>query len=584
MAFDGATIHHVCSELRCAVGAHVEKVHMPAREDVVLSLKWKGGSGKLLMTANAGAPRLHFTTAPVENPQSPPMFCMLLRKHLLSARLTAVRQTGLERIVYLDFDATNEIGDPVSFTMAVEVMGRHSNLILIGSDGRIVDAVKRVDAEMSSVRQVLPGMQYTLPPAQQTVSLTDSDTAAALQALREQPGDPLLSKAMLSTLQGCSPMLAREGSYLAGQGEDKRLSELTEPEWTRLADWLTRMGQLIRECSGIPTMLLDEGGKPADFTFTEIRQYGSLRTLRSYPSFSQLLDAFYSERSRLDRMKQRSHDLLITLTNARDRVARRVAAQQQELEESRQRDALKLKAELITANAYSIPKGVTTVRLQNYYDPDLTELEIALDGRLSAIDNAQRYYAEYRKAVTAEEKLTALIAAGQEQVLYLDSVLDAVTRSQGESELAEIRRELAESGYVKRRSLDKGKPVKVPPMRFISDDGFEMIAGRNNLQNDRLTLKESRKTDIWFHTQNIPGSHVIVLTEGREVPDRTLTQAAMLAAYHSRARESSQVPVDYTQVRYVKKPQGAAPGRVIYTDYQTAYVTPDPELAVRLMK
>ena len=574
MAFDGATIRHVCAELRAAVGAHVEKIYMPAREDVILALKWKGGSGRLLMTANAGSPRLHFTSAAAENPQTPPMFCMLLRKHLGAARLTDVRQDGLERIVYLDFDAVSEIGDPVRFTLAVEVMGRRSNIILVNGEGRIVDAVKRVDAEMSSVRQVLPGMAYTLPPSQQTACVLGCTPEEALEAVLRE-GDTLsLQKAILASLQGFSPLLAREGAFAAGADGLDHAFDMDEAARGRLLDWLGGVAGLIRDCGGRPVMLLDEDGKPADFTFLPIRQYGALRTLREYPSFSALLDAFYGERTRLDRMKQRSHDLLVLLQNARDRAARKVAVQKQELETSRRREELRLRAELLTANAHGIPRGSTSVKLVNYYDPELSEIEIPLDGRLSAIENAQKLYAEYRKAATAEQMLTGLIEKGEEQVLYLESVLDAVTRSQGESELAEIRRELAETGYVKRRSLGRSKPVRVPPMRYLSDDGFVILAGRNNLQNDRLTLREADRGDIWFHAQKIPGSHVIVCTEGREVPDRTLTQAAELAAWHSQARESLNVPVDYTRIRCVKKPQGAAPGRVIYTDYKTAYVNP----------
>lgn len=571
MAFDGVTIRHVCAELRAAAGAHVEKIYMPAREDVILALKWKGGSGKLLLTANAGSPRLHFTESQAENPQSPPMFCMLLRKHLGNARLVAVRQDGLERIVNLDFDAVNEIGDEVRLTLAVEVMGRHSNLILVNGEGKILDAVKRVDAEMSSVRQVLPGMAYTLPPAAQTACVLDCEPEDALDAVLRAEGDPSPQKAIL-TLQGFSPLLAREGAYVAGLENTPRVSEMNEAAKARLLDWLRSITPLVRDCAGTPTLLLDEDGKPADFTFLPIRQYGALRTEKVYPRFSALLDAFYAERTRLDRMKQRSHDLLILLQNARDRAARKVAVQKQELETSRQREELRLRAELLTANAHGIPRGSTTARVVNYYDPDMAEVEIPLDARLSAIENAQKLYAEYRKAATAEQMLVGLIAKGEEQVLYLESVLDEVTRSQGESELSEIRRELAETGYVKRRSLGRSKPVKLPPLRYRSDDGFLILVGRNNMQNDRLTLREANRNDVWFHVQKMHGAHVIVCAEGQDVPDRTLTQAAELAAWHSEARSALNVPVDYTRIRYVKKPQGAAPGRVIYTDYRTAYV------------
>ena len=582
MAFDGAYLFCIARELRGALGAHVEKIHQPAREELLLALRWRGGAGKLLLSASAASPRIQFTAQSPENPKAPPMFCMLLRKHLGSGKLVGVRQEGLERILYLDFEATNEMGDLVTLTLAVEIMGRHSNIILCDGTGKILDAIKRVDAQMSSVRQVLPGMAYTLPPAQQTCCLLDADPAEAAALVRRFPKDAELSKCILGSMQGLSPIVCREAAYFAVRGRETNRAQVTPEEWERLRFWFARARRLLEEDRARPVLVLDEDGRPADFAFLPIEQYGHARFTREYDGFSALLDDFYSERSRMERMKQRSHDLLTLLTNTSERIARRTAAQREELAASQQRDTLRLWAELLTANSYALEKGRDVARLQNYYDPELAEVEIPLDPLLTPTQNAQRYFSEYRKAATAEQKLTERIAAGEEQLAYLDTVFDAVTRSQGEAELSEIRAELAGQGYIKRSSLGRQKPARLPPLRFRSDDGLSILVGRNNTQNDRLTLKEARKQDLWLHAQRIPGSHVIVETNGEPAPARTVEQAAVLAALHSKARDSALVPVDYAEVRFVKKPTGAAPGKVIYTDYHTAYVRPDETLAQRL--
>lgn len=583
MALDGATLALIKREIEgVALGARIDKIYKPSKDEVIIALRHKTGSAKLLLSACAANARIHFTTVSVENPLSPPMFCVLLRKYLGNGKLIAVRQQGLDRVLFLDFEAANELGDTVTVTLCIEIMGRHSNIILIGSNGRILDAIKRVDIETSSVRQVLPGMEYTLPPAGNRYSLIEHTPQQIIEGIKYAKNAEL-SKVLVSVLEGVSPLLAREMAHYASAGIETQSHDLTAMQIERLESFLARVGDILRGGQPTPTTVLDEEGKPKDFSFIDIDQYsGFLKTVR-YGSFSELLDAFYSERGRIERMKQRSHDLLKLLGNARERTARKLALQQEELHTCAKREELRIKGELISANIYRLQKSDHLAKLENYYEPSQPVWEIALDPALTPQQNAQRYFQEYRKASNAEKKLTELIQSGEEELRYLESVLDELSRTSGESELAEIREELAQQGYLKRRTGGKAQRQKpAGPHRYRSTDGFLILVGRNNLSNDRLTLKESKKTDIWFHTHNIHGSHTVLVTEGRSPSNQALEEAAMLAAYHSKARESAQVPVDYTEIRNIKKPQGAKPGFVIYDPYKTAFVSPSAQRAAQL--
>ena len=547
-----------------------------------MTLRFKGGNEKLLISVGADSPRVHFTRVALENPKTPPMFCMLLRKHLGSGKLIAVRQFEMDRILYLDFETINELGDMVVVTLAVEIMGRHSNLIIVGQDGRIIDALKRVDPEMSGVRPVLPGMKYVLPPVQNKISLLAGDNSSVLLAVEAYPKNDYLSKTLVGVLQGVSPILAREMVHYACRGNDIPKNELNDEQKDRLCFYLDMVRRAMREKPEV-TMVLTPEGVPKDYSFVKIHQYGASMLTKPYDTASELLDQFYAQRDQLFRMKQRSNDLLKLLVNASERIERKLALQAQELEQCGQREQLKIYGDLLNANLYRMEKGQSSVTLQNYYDENGGEVTIPLDPSLAPSKNAQKYYTEYRKAATAEKMLTELIAQAKEELVYIESVFDAVTRTAGESELLEIRDELAESGYLKHYKNRNRQLKPKPPIRYRSDDGFIILCGRNNKQNDRLTLKEARNYDIWLHTHNIPGSHVIIVTNGEEVPDSTVEQAAQIAACNSKARESTQVPVDYTQVRNVKKPNGAKPGMVIFDHYQTAYITPDHSLAERLL-
>ena len=577
MALDGAFLYMVKKELEPLVGGRVDKISQPSREEIVMTLRTRGGNEKLLFSAAAGSARVHITKKSIENPKVPPMFCMLLRKHLGNGRLLDIRQDGLERILYFDFEAMNELGDMVKITLAAEIMGRCSNVVIINAEGKIIDSIKRVDFEMSRERPVLPNMTYSCPPRDDRLDFrtcSGSDIARAAEPLPD--GD--LAKTLLKIFEGISPIVAREWVWYAAQGRDAVKSDLNGEVLDRLAFAVEQSARECREGRCTFTAVKDGNGLLKDFSFMPICQYSGLMTTEELPSACDLLDYFYAERDSAARLRQRAQDLYKLLQNTSDRIARRLANQREELKVSADREKFKLMGDLISANLYRVEKGMGSVTVENFYDESCPKIEIKLDKRLTPSQNMQRYYGEYRKADTAEKILTEQIKKGEEELAYIDSVFDALTRTKGEDEVNELRLELAEQGYIRAAKL-KGKPPKAhPPLEFRSPDGFTVLVGRNNKQNDMLTAKLADKTDIWLHTKDITGSHVIIRAEGKEVPDSTVMWAARIAAWCSKAKNSSQVPVDYVPVRFVKKPSGAKPGMVIFTNNRTLYVTPlDPD-------
>ena len=581
MALDGAFLYAIKTELLPLIGGRVEKIHQPSREEIVISIRTRQGSKKLFISANAGSARVHVTERAVDNPQTPPMFCMLLRKKLGSGKLMNIRQDGLERILFLDFECVNEIGDIVTVTLACEIMGRCSNLIIIDQNGKVTDSIKRVDSEMSRERMVLPGMTYTMPPRDDRLNFLIAQPEDITARIREtSPAE--LSKALIRCFEGISPVLAREWAYFAGRGAHIESDSITQDQLDRLLFTIkrTRENLLSGECCFSAASTKD--GQLKDFSFVRLEQFGTLMYTRELGSASELLDYFYYERDRAARTKQRANDLFKLLVNLTERTARRTAVQREELAECGQKDQYKLWGDLISANIYRIKKGDSSVLLENFYEPECPQIKISLDVRKTPAQNAQHYYNEYKKCVTAEEKLSQQIEKGEEELQYLDSVFDALTRASSENDIAQLRLELSEQGYIRSSSSKQKPPKALPPLEYRSTDGFTILVGRNNHQNDWLTLKYAAKTDIWLHTQTITSSHVIILTEGETPPDKTIEEAAVIAAVNSRGRNSDLVPVDYCQVRYVKKPSGAKPGKVIFTNYRTAFVKPDAELEEEL--
>lgn len=573
MALDGIMLSMLKNEIsEKLIGSRVDKIHQPSKEELVMSFRWNGGSGKLLLSASASSPRIHFTEAAVDNPKNPPMFCMLMRKHLAGAKLVAIEQFGLERMLHLSFSTYNEFGDPVTVKLAVEIMGRHSNIMLIGPDGRIVDAIKRVTADMSSVRQIMPGMTYVFPPAQNKMNTLDIDGMELVSRLKNGRDIPL-SKALMENLDGVSPIVCREISDIVTGGFDTKAYDLSNDECEKLVNAVEKIAESAKGGTAKPYIVIEENGHPLDFTFIPVNQYGDAMEIKICSSFSEMLDKFYSERSGADRMKQRSNDLFKFVVNLAERISRKLDVQRQELARSTEREILRIKGELIHANLWMIEKGMTSVVLENYYE-DCKPIEVKLDPRLSPAQNAQHYFSEYRKADTAEKMLRQFIEKGEAELFYIESVFDLLSRARTDDEVIAIREELVAQGYLKNHRKNNQKPVKLAPKEYISSDGFRILCGRNNIQNDKLTFKESRKHDIWLHTQKIHGSHTVIVTNGMEVPDTTIQQAAIVAAYNSKGRESSLVPVDYTEIKNVKKPSGSVPGKAVYEHYRTAYVRP----------
>lgn len=561
------------------LGTRVDRVFQPNRDELILAFRGFSAAYKLLISARANSARVNLTTIPVENPQQPPMLCMLLRKKLQGAKLLEITQPDLERALMLKFDSVNELGDHVELTLAVEIMGRYSNIILVDENGKIIDALKRVDAEMSSERLVLPGLLYRLPPPQDKLSMLTCTVEEIMARIDALPRDMELSKALMSVLQGISPIIAREVENSAGLGHEVYVKSMTPPQRRRTEMYVTTLMETAKNVSGTPHIVIDPQNKPKDFAFMDIRQYGSAMMVSEKKSFSEMLDAFYAERDQIERMRVKSQDLLRLLANHADRLSRKIANQQTELSACAERDTLRIKGDLLSANMYAIQKGETSVKLQNFYDENLAELEIALDPALTPQQNAQKYYKNYRKAKTAEEKLTEQIGLAQTELTYIDSVFESLALAENERDLNEIRAELAEQGYVRCKAGKKNQkqPALSAPLKFKTSDGFTVLVGRNNRQNDKLTMKDANNNDIWFHTKNIPGSHTVLVTDGKAPTETAMEEAAVLAAQHSRAKDSAQVPVDYTQIRYVSKPQGAKPGMVIYVQYKTVYVDPTTE-------
>jgi len=586
MAFDAAFLRACVLELnKNVIGLKVDKIQQPESDCVIITLRGAGGAKRILISADASGARVHLTNDRRENPKVAPMFCMLMRKHLTGGKLVGIDQPGFERVCDISFEVYNEFGELTKKHLAVEIMGRYSNLVLYEEGGRIIDAVRHVDLTMSRQRQVLPGLKYERPPAQGKVNPLTAERAEAEELLSSRC-DRRCDKFLLDTFEGLSPLICREIAFRAA-ASDKMMSELDGGTRDKLIFQFVRMVELIKLYDFTPTLLSDPAsGRPKEFTFTSVHQYGMEMSESSCAGFGELLDAFYQKRDRMERIRRRSHDILRVVVNAVERVSRKISIQRAELDSVADRDRLRLCADLIMSNLYRIEEGMDSVTVENYFEEGSPQITVKLDPFTSPTDNAQRYYKEYARAKVKESHLSQQLEASVAELEYLESVFDNLSKAETENELTELRDELISGGYISPAKGQKGQKKTPPssPMRFESDDGFTIMVGKNNIQNDRLTLKTAGRFDIWFHVKNIPGSHTILFTDGAEPSELAMTQAATLAATYSKARDSKNVPVDFTQVRNVKKPSGARPGMVIYEKNRTAYVDPNEALAERLRK
>ena len=573
MALDGIFLHLLSEELKeVLIGSKVDKIHQTQKVELVFTMRTRSGAYRLLLSASGNAPRLHLTTHSIENPPKPPMLCMLLRKHLGSATLVDIQQEGLDRILKLVFSSVNELGDRVTRTLVIEIMAQYSNIILLDENGVIIDSVKRVDNTKSSVREVLPGLPYELPPKQNKLSITENTTDEIISAITSK--NTKLNNAILSSMEGMSPVLCREIAFRTA-GIDAVADELPENQRAKLLFEFEMLKNTVLNRTVSPNAVADADGKLLDFSFVPITQYGSAAQYLSYESLSETLERFYFERERLARTKSKAEDLFKNINNLIERLAKKISNQMAELEECKDREEKKIFAELINANLYRLSKGSTVYELENYYD-DYKTVAIPVKPELTPTENAQRYYKEYRKLRTAEEMLTKLIAEGREELSYLRTVLDELSRAETEREISEIRQELSDGGFVRQKNQGKVKRSQpMPPLEFDAPDGFKVWVGRNNIQNDKLSLKTAMKSDLWFHIQKAPGSHVILSLDGRTPTEKAMEFAAKTAAYYSSGREAGAVEVDYTEVRNLKKPVGSKPGFVIYHVYNSVLVKPE---------
>lgn len=582
MPFDAVYMSALRQELSPVLeGARIDKINQPEKDELVFNLRTNSGNRKLLISARPSGPRLHLTGETFENPASPPMFCMLMRKHLAGARINAITQPGLERVLTLSISAMDELGELSEKQLIFEALGRQPNLILVGADGRIIDSVRRVDSDLTSGRPILPGMFYRLPEKQAKLDPLEV-TLEDIQASLPQ-GDIEAHKYIMSTFSALPPIICRELSYRLLGDVDARLGALDDDGRNAFVQGLLEFFNYIREGSKSPTLLVDDNGTAKDICYMPIHQYDGIYVNRSIESFSALTQSFYSARDRGESMKSRAQSVRKTVRNHYDRTLRRLENQRRELEATYDREQLRQKGDLLMANLHLMTKGMPFVEVEDLYDPDQPLVRISLDPLLSPQQNASKYYKNYAKAKNAEKVLTEQIISGEKELDYLGSVLDEIDRAQSETELKEIREELTASGYLKKVKGGKKEKFRASkPMSFRSSTGFDISVGRNNTQNDQLTTKTAFKSDIWLHTQKIHGSHVVIHCEGRTPDNQTITEAAMLAAYYSQARDGRNVPVDYTPVKYVKKPGGARPGMVVYETYRTAYVTPDGDITEKL--
>ncbi|MFI3325736.1 MAG: NFACT RNA binding domain-containing protein [Clostridia bacterium] len=572
MALDGVFLRHIKNELeQKLINGRVDKVYQPTKDELVLVIRTREATYKLLLCARPDTARVHLTKIALENPKQPPMLCMLLRKRLQSAKLMQITQEGLERVLCFTFQATNELGDKVNISVVIEVMGKHSNIIIVNEEGKVIDALKRVDAQMSAERMIFPGLLYRNAPKQDKVCILDINSEDVLEKIKAIPKAMYLNKALMTILQGISPIVAREIEYTTSRGKELVTTEMTDYDENRLVKALDNLRETVKNTNGSPNTVITN--KPIDFSFMEINQYGTLANIAKQEDFSSLLDNYYAERDRVERMKVKSGDVLKILSNRAERLSRKINNQKIELENCDKKEEKRIKADLLNASLYACKTGDTSVKLINYFDPDMNEIEIKLDPALNPSQNAQKFYKEYRKAKTAEIILAQQIQLAFVELEYVDTVFYALTQAQTTEDLDEIRTEIAGQGYIRiQRKNQKEKISK--PLEFTTSEGFKVLVGRNNKQNDKLTLKDANRNDIWFHTKDIPGSHTVLILNGQVATDKAIEEAATLAALHSKAKESSLIPVDYTKIRYVSKPQGSKPGMVIYVNQKTVFIKP----------
>lgn len=591
MALDGIAVSNIVSELnKKLLGGRIDKVYQPLHDEIIFSVRSLGKNLKVLATANSSHPRIHITEIQKDNPQQAPMFCMVLRKHIAGGKIVAIEQPDFERIINIKIEGINEMGDMGIKTLIIEIMGKHSNIILIDEDGTVLDSIKRVSHDKSSVREVLPGKQYMLPPSQDKKNPLNTNIDEFTSLLKMTEGQKLQGF-IYKNYTGISPVMASEICFRGGFDPSSYCGEIAENSIERLYKAFCDVFDDIKSENYSPEIIYTEDtDKITEFSSLPMTQFEKGFKKQSFESISALLEEFYAERDNMYHIQQKAHDMRrIILTNI-ERCVKKSEIQQKTLKSIENREDWRVKGELLTANIYAVEKGMTVFKTINFYDENMPEIEIAIDPVKTPAENAQKYFAKYNKAKRTLAALDIQKKQNDEELIYLESILNSLESSNSDSDLLEIREELVDAGYMKRKSFKKGKGQKIKkskPMHYISSEGFDIFVGKSNMQNDDLTLHFAGPGDLWLHTKNIPGSHVIIKTEGKcndinDLPDNTLIEAANLAVLNSKAKDGTLVPVDYTFRRNIKKPNGSKPGMVIYEQNWSVYINPDKTKAKKL--
>ena len=580
MAFDAGLLKCVVSEINELKESRVEKIYQPSNDEIVVFLHSATKKSKILINAGSNYPRILVTENTGENPQKAPNLCMLLRKHLNSGKLIGAYTLEYERVAVLEFEAYDEMGFKSSKYLIAEIMGKYSNVILADKDYKILALMKTVDFSVSIQRQLLVGMKYELPPKQDKKNpqeITESDFLAEIE---KAPCGARVDKFITSTYQGIAISTAREIAFLVSGDVDVLIENVEKRTLGRV---FLKIMDGIKQNSMKPYMFFDENGVPKEFSYIPLNHYGKTFKNEEYSSFSSLIDSYYSKKGQDERIRQRSGDIFRLLTNAENRIVKKISLQEDEIKDCDEAEKYRQMADLITANLYAVKGGNDFVEVVNYYDENMPTVRIPIDKRISPQGNAQRYYKRYTKLKKAKTELTKQIEISKNELIYISTVFDALTKAEGESDLLQIRNELYQSGYASRMKNYSVQKTQAPkPLKFVTSGGYTVYCGKNNTQNDYITTKLAEKTDWWFHIKNLPGSHVLMKCNGEEPSERDFTECAEIAAYYSKG-EGDNIEVDYTLAKHVKKPAGAKPGYVIYHVNWSAIVTPNEKKIKEMM-
>lgn len=589
MSFDGIVTNAVVNELNNTIkGGRIDKIYQPEKDEILIFIHKMGINYRLVLSASSNNPRIYLTQTSKKNPASPPMFCMLLRKHLNGGIVLNIEQYEMDRVVFIDISSVDELGQPAEKRIVIEIMGKHSNIILTDKNSlKVVDSVKRVTEEMSRVRQILPGSIYEYPPIQGKVNPRTTSYEEFMDLIQNENKNTAIFKFLYYKYLGLSPLISKEICFNTDLDMDRTILSLNDNDIKSIYNSFKATMDLVSQGLYTPNYIRsDNSNDIKSFHSMQINQFGR-ENIINLDSISKVLDTYYRSKDVLDRISQKSQSIRKSINVKLERAQSKLGKQKDELLESKDRDKYKIYADLISANLHRIPRGVESVELENFYDEFMESITIPLDIKLSPVDNAQRYYKRYSKLKHANQLLLDQIPDTENEIDYLENVLLSIENSTEIVELEEIKEELIKEGYLKDTSKKKNKKAKelvAAPQHYISIDAFHIYVGKNNRQNDNLTLKFAHKEDMWLHVQNMPGSHVIIKSEGKEIPSTTLEEAAVLASYFSRGKNSNHVPVDFTQRKNVKKPSNAKPGMVIYDNFKTITIDPSIERVQKITK